>query len=102
MSADGGGGRNPLSGSWNMPDTLTGLENPPVMPTGVRVIRTLVNEHGQPFDREYPARVLYSGEKDGVHHWSLYWHKWFRVTDRIAVDFLPPETRINGYAEVAA
>jgi hypothetical protein len=78
-----------------MPDTLTGLENPPVMPEGVRVIRTLVNEHGQPFDREYPVRLLYSGVRDGIHYWTIYWHKWIEPGDRVEVDRMPPETAIT-------
>jgi hypothetical protein len=78
-----------------MPDTLTGLANPPAMPAGVRVIRTLTNDDGHEVERDYPVRLLYAGRKDDIHHWTVYWHKWIEAGDRIEIDYLPAETCVQ-------
>lgn len=79
-----------------MPNTLTGLAEPPTAPTGVCIRRIRA-------DRVHPqfinCNVIYSGHDGETHWWTPIpvIDTWIDPqTDRILHDQLPPNTGIRG------
>ncbi|WP_231496403.1 hypothetical protein [Rhodococcus sp. UNC363MFTsu5.1] len=89
--------RAPLSGSWSMPDTLTGLAAPPRRPTGVYIRRT---RPGRVHPQYIDCSVLPAGrDADGTYWWVPVpvVDTWIDPkTDRILYDHLPPDSGIQG------
>lgn len=89
----------PRSGSWSIPDTMTGLATKPTMPKGVERVRDRVTPTGATAEQRTACRMLYSGQdRDGIHWWVPVPVDGgdIQATDRIMHGALPQSTRIQG------
>ncbi|ORJ92600.1 hypothetical protein A6F55_23850 [Prescottella equi] len=70
----------------------------PPKPRGCRVVYALPNGRIRERGR---ARLVYAGEREGIHYWAPVTPFWIQPDDRMQVDEMPPNTVIQGI-ELAA
>jgi hypothetical protein len=54
-----------------------------------------------PDGRTVPLDLVYAGKYAGLHHWTTAHHYNFTGVERVALEYLPPQTAVDfyGYAE---
>ncbi|QCQ91757.1 hypothetical protein [Rhodococcus sp. SGAir0479] len=65
----------------------------PPKPAGARVVYALPNGRLRERGR---ARLIYSGERDGIHYWTPVTTFWIQPGDHLEVDYMPSHTVIQG------
>lgn len=65
----------------------------PPKPAGARIIRELPNGRWRDRGR---ARLVYAGERDGIHYWAPVTVFWIEPEDRLDIAYLPEDTVIQG------